>query len=454
MSPIHAKFSLRRSQGMTLIELMIAMFLGLLVSAGIISVFVSTSKSTRAQEQQARLQETGRFAIQQLTDSLRMVGASYCSGSGGTGEQKTGGSVLVDTLRAPTILATGLSFPDNTTPFGATGYPAEPTVKYSLPSFFYMRGYDCNATTCNPMDPSALPGIPAMGPSDGNRVVGADVLTIRHINPDLGWQVGSDETMALTGVRLDSITLSPETGEPDPTAIASGNHLVMLGDCSNQQVFSTNFNGSDTFTVDPVGGGNMEMPTATNTPAQRSAPKLFLFDRAFTTVTWYLQVVDDGSAAGTTTGALIRRVNGVDQELARGVERLDFRFAVENAIGNTLFLTANQVDAGVSGVNCPEQPPGMPGLPVGGGPAPSDTVQGCLWRGIKAIEVSMLLDGQQRLPSLADQVLAYSYSPDGSSAPQPPDDTSHAILYSAQGFDRAMIRREFSTLVSVRNHNP
>ncbi|MDN5923497.1 MAG: prepilin-type N-terminal cleavage/methylation domain-containing protein, partial [Xanthomonadales bacterium] len=73
----------RTIAGFTLIELMISMVLGILVSAGIITVFLSTSRSNQVQTQMARLQENGRFAVSQMSDSLRMASASFCSGSGG-----------------------------------------------------------------------------------------------------------------------------------------------------------------------------------------------------------------------------------------------------------------------------------------------------------------------------------------------------------------------------------
>jgi type IV pilus assembly protein PilW len=50
-------------RGVTLIELMVAMLLGLIVAGGIVTVFSSTSSSNKAQTQLARLQEEGRFAI-------------------------------------------------------------------------------------------------------------------------------------------------------------------------------------------------------------------------------------------------------------------------------------------------------------------------------------------------------------------------------------------------------
>ena len=75
---------LRRQRGVTLIELMVAMVLGLLVAAGIVTVFSSTSSSNKSQTQLARLQEEGRFAISRLGSDLRMANGQYCTNSGGT----------------------------------------------------------------------------------------------------------------------------------------------------------------------------------------------------------------------------------------------------------------------------------------------------------------------------------------------------------------------------------
>ena len=59
--------------GVTLVELMIAMVLGLLVSGGIITVFLTTSNSNRVQNQLARLQEEGRYAIGRLVGRRPMA---------------------------------------------------------------------------------------------------------------------------------------------------------------------------------------------------------------------------------------------------------------------------------------------------------------------------------------------------------------------------------------------
>src|SRR4051812_47729604 len=137
----------KAARGVTLIELMVAMLLGILVAGGIITIFLSTSSSTRVQTQLARMQEDGRFAIGRLNDDLAMAGGFYCNNTGGIASVSSS-NISLDGLRAPKIYASNfLTLPalfENTTTWAATSgtntYPAAPTAAYAMPSFLYMRG--------------------------------------------------------------------------------------------------------------------------------------------------------------------------------------------------------------------------------------------------------------------------------------------------------------------------
>jgi type IV pilus assembly protein PilW len=446
-------------RGLTLIELMVAMVLGLLVAAGIVTVFASTNSSNKAQTQLARLQEEGRFAIGRLSQDLHMANGQYCTNSGGVAQAGSGGLYL-DHLRSPMVYAKNLigaagavsgALSDVTTAWGANSggatYPSAPTAAYSMPSFLFMRGYDCTATTCTPINPT-MAGLPAMGTALGNRVKGADVITMRYVDPAAGWAIGSTggssiATSSSLGT-ITAITLVQNTGEP-PVSNFKSTDLAMLADCSNAQIFA----------VGSAAGGVLTLPSANNfagsSPAAQqpeSAPKVFDVNSDFQTVTYYLKVVsvnNDGNAP--FTGALMRRVNGgtansthggSEDELVRGIERLDFKYGVQDASGKTSFLTASQVDAAT---NCP----------------PSElnavTTTGCLWRGITSIEVSVLMDGQVPLYTLGANELKYTYSFD-TTTPGLLAPSAHAIKPSDQGFPDPMLRREFNALVAVRNYNP
>lgn len=439
-----ARIRLHRQSGVTLIELMVAMVLGLLVAAGIVSVFLSTSSSNRAQTQMAHLQEEGRFAISRLKDDLSMANGQYCSNSGGNAHASTAGPYL-DGLRAPTIYASGTNvlidaLSDVSTKWG-TPYPTEPTAPYSLPSFLSMRGYDCTTTACTPIDPnSQVSGIPKAGTAVGNRVKGTAVLTLRYLNPARGWAVNPSGTTltANTDGTLKQINLVQMSGEP-PVADFKAGDLAMLADCSTAQVFAVDGGGTATLSTNT---SNFAKPSAQQGAA---APKVFDFNTDYQTVTYYLKVVDNGDGKGHTTGALVRRVNGVDSELVRGIERLDFKYGVEYPDGKTYFLTAAQVDASNSTTpGCTSSVPIAPG---------SGNDKGCLWRAITSIEVDLLMDGQVPLYTLTPDELQYTYGADSATTAMAAPD-SHGLKPSDQGFVNQMIRREFIALVSVRNFNP
>lgn len=74
----HFKFS-RNQCGVTLVELMIAVTISSIVMIGIASVYTSSKRSYKLQEEFSRLQENGRFAINHITRFVRSAGYSGCA---------------------------------------------------------------------------------------------------------------------------------------------------------------------------------------------------------------------------------------------------------------------------------------------------------------------------------------------------------------------------------------
>lgn len=68
-------------RGLSLVELMVAMALGLLLMSGVISVFISAKQSYTYQDATSQLQENARFALEMMTREIRMVGYGGCSDS-------------------------------------------------------------------------------------------------------------------------------------------------------------------------------------------------------------------------------------------------------------------------------------------------------------------------------------------------------------------------------------
>lgn len=68
-----------QQKGFSLVELMVAMVLGLILIGGVIDIYLSSKQTYRMQDNQSRLQENGRFALQFLSKDLRMAGYIGCN---------------------------------------------------------------------------------------------------------------------------------------------------------------------------------------------------------------------------------------------------------------------------------------------------------------------------------------------------------------------------------------
>src|SRR6185437_3826521 len=351
-------FARRRMAGLSLIEMMIALVMALIVAAGIITVFASTSSSNKVQQQMAALQEEGRFAIQSLRSDLGNDNGAYCANSGGNASLVASG-ISLDSLNAPTVTSNVIgsvngALADDTTPLD------DPGNAFALPSFVFLRGYDCTAAACTPVDPktAVTNPLPAMGIAANSHLSGTSVLTMRYLKPNAGWSIvpvgGTGSTIAANSDgSVAAIALAP-TGSEQPVTYFGAGDLGMLADCSAAYVFGAAGQGSNTITVSGANYAKPKIPDLTG----GAAPRLFDFNKDFQTITYYVKVVCVNGAAvcpgGPTTGELERRVNGVDQAIVRGIERLDFQYGIIDANGNTQFLSATKVDNNNSGaIACP-----------------------------------------------------------------------------------------------------
>ena len=140
----------QRQRGFSIVELLIAVALGLILTVGLISVFVSSKQGYRVQESRSRMQENARFALDYLSRSVRL--ADFW------------GSVP----------------PNRITIYGATPYVGNIAASdckdgWMIDPATGLRGYDGGASY--PGD-----GLPA---SCFNDYVGnSDVIAIRYAEPD------------------------------------------------------------------------------------------------------------------------------------------------------------------------------------------------------------------------------------------------------------------------------
>ncbi|MBA3494002.1 MAG: PilW family protein [Gammaproteobacteria bacterium] len=111
--------------GVGLIEIMIALVIGLILIAGVGRIFLDSKQTYRLQDAQSRLQENARFALELLTNDIRMAGFSGCANLS---------SITPNVIaNAPTITltaATALSGKDDAS---SSWNPAPSSTQSSLP---------------------------------------------------------------------------------------------------------------------------------------------------------------------------------------------------------------------------------------------------------------------------------------------------------------------------------
>jgi len=76
MNNIHQRplQSRQSQQGLTLVEILVALVISLFLIAGVIQLFVGSKQTYRGQDALSRIQENGRFAIERIAWDLRMAG--------------------------------------------------------------------------------------------------------------------------------------------------------------------------------------------------------------------------------------------------------------------------------------------------------------------------------------------------------------------------------------------
>lgn len=435
-----------RQRGMSLIELMVAMLLGLLVSAGVVALFMATNQSNRTQNAMARIQENGRFATGRIEADLRMAGAMNRQSSVPDREnwmQMPVGSGSMLPRTSVMIHANSFNWQGQT---AATVRPAAWAANepYPMGAGYFVRGYECSSGTCNPAVPTGV--IPAVGSAAGSRVRGTDVITVNYMR-GLGYRYELPVGV-VTGYAA-AFTTFAETGSGTPF---QPDDFALVSDCSNApQLFQ-------------VGGGGPVIVPKAGTLIQPASFKpgaggdscdvrLFNFSRDFVTVSYWLQLVSDPSpgAAGRLIPTLMRAENGVAQEVVQGVERLDFLYGTVFAANNGIaYLDAAQINSAAA-ATCPPPPATYvrPGAFTSTGAGTAWRETNCQWRNLRSIEVRALYNTVDDMGGTPAQDTAYWYSLDGGSGPVIPGATMPVTALPAG----RMMRREFMTLVSIRNGN-
>lgn len=302
--PLHTS---RRSGGFSLVELMVALALGLLLTTAMASVYLTSKSSFNRQQQLGSIQQSVRIAFEYLAGDARVVGHLGCY----TGMPTVSTAEFNNALSA-TAIATNYAL-------GVEGYEYKHATANALT---LTSSAPANVTAATNWETNvaadAINTIPLTTLSGAGLTPGSDVLVIRTV---AGRPVRLAADTVSAGTTLSLENLAGGTCSNGTTAKVSGfcpNSHGLIASCKRARVFQVNSIAAQTLTLTGTLGSDplYQTGSAEVFPVQ--------------TLVYYVA----RSASGTTT-SLYRRIfdgdnaAGLEQELIEGVENLQLRYGVD-----------------------------------------------------------------------------------------------------------------------------
>lgn len=228
-------------QGLSLVELMVAILISSLILIGLVQVFSGSRQTYSVNEGMSRLQENGRFAVDFLERDIRMAGNVGCRNM--LEESATTGT-------AGTVVATNYLNNQTIAPFDLTwgaiqGFDANGTApgnSLSLPSMYPPT---LSASTTPSMNPDLV----------ASAAQGSDVLVLRMMDGDNVAPLVPDPSSSATPPSYetaDNLFISSQ-------ANIKPNQVVVVSDCEKMSVFQVTGVASS--------GGVLTLAHASGTPS-------------------------------------------------------------------------------------------------------------------------------------------------------------------------------------------
>jgi type IV pilus assembly protein PilW len=308
----------------SLVEIMVAMTVGMLLSAGIGQLYLSTKQTYRMQEQLARFQEDARFVMEVLTSDIRKAGYAGCS------SRQT---VVENTLNGKTSVL----FDFSNAIQGFEAMATNPGWTYGLESTNPTPSSDISAWT------------PQLALPPNTVIAGNDVLAIKgtlgqgarvtaNTPASLSIQVSSTQTLGCT----DSSTRINGICKDD---------LAMITDCARARIFKVSSIDGATGNITHTSSGNPGDNACTlwdgTTPGYTNDCKSVTFSsdaRIFPVATIVYFIGQRTPEAGPS---LFRQAGSTaPQELAEGVENMQVLYGldtVNNDLSVDQYLPADAI---------------------------------------------------------------------------------------------------------------
>jgi len=148
---------LKKNAGFSLIELMIAMVLGLMLSAGIFSVFSGNKRSTDLNSTLADMQESARFALNRIAGEIRMAGFQGCNDLSHGGPEIIANNAPTSDLTLTATTGYNMATATSWTPNAVSGMTIPPQINNAIPNTHALAVQFGSAATFPLVDVGGIP---------------------------------------------------------------------------------------------------------------------------------------------------------------------------------------------------------------------------------------------------------------------------------------------------------
>jgi len=268
----------KKQLGLSLVELMISITLGLVLMAGVIQIFLSTKASFTVQQGMSRIQETGRMAMEFIGRDLRTASQMGCV------------RTFTPTFSSPNVVdqpATNLGGLNKDFTVGLIGYDTPALLGASVPLVQSIGG----------MVPTA----------------NSNILVIRGAT-EKGFPVASQNTANAVTVFANNANIVNNC--IDGLCV---NSAAVISDCDSGRIFRVNALAQAGQLLTVTHGGNWDVSISQNSYNER--PEVFVYP--LHTIVYFVAP----SPSANNEPALWQRVDTQPaQELILGVERIRFTY--------------------------------------------------------------------------------------------------------------------------------
>jgi len=415
------------AHGFSLIELMIAIVIGIILLVGIISIFDTSSHLNRTQRGLARIQENGRVAVLHLKHNIEQSTYQYCMGSSVLAQDNSAGVPQRPWKIFSTNFIAGMPKREDVIidvdGDGQADAMTEAPAPYYIDPAYFIHGHECKDSDCAPDFTSlgtdkSFP-MPAIGTADGNRLANTDILTIRYLSGS-GKEIENINDSSEVNYTQNSIAMGVVSPSDEFPMIIMGcdNQAAVVVDIQSSTAQSSTIQIPEPYEI----SGNLG-----------SLSRAFSLDD-FKTMTYY---VANNRVNGRSIATLYLVENGRTEALIEGVDRFDVLYGVQTISGDIRYIEAQAVDD-IPSNECIRRPY----KDISTGNQLMNT-QGCGWRSVVSIEVHLLLNSVEN--SSNSETEAFIYSLDSNEYQQASDLPSNIEHYK-------MHRKEFIASIALKNY--